>query len=197
MPVSSSFDDLSASGKGTLASGSSSPSAPASPSRTASGAMQSQLPAHIQAFEPGDWTLSGCGVFSWSVFRLYRACLYVRGSLESGQPYALVLSYLRKVTAQQIADTSVQQFERLGFGTPEQRTQWGSVLLQLLPDVTLGDQLTGLFYPDQKVVFFDGTRRLGVVEDAEFARAFAAIWLDPRTQGQALRKALLGLDGAA
>lgn len=163
-------------------------------------AMQ-QLPEHVLAsadamglVQPGHpWTLSGSGVFSWSVFRLYRASLFVQGSYDSGYPYALQLSYLRRVTAQQIADTSVDQMQRLGFGSPEQLKAWHQQLLGLLPDVALGDRLIGLFVPGREVVFFDANRRLGSVEDAVFTEGFAAIWLDPRTQGQALRLALLGI----
>src|SRR5690554_5444824 len=121
MPVSTSFDDQSAAGKGVLDSRESDQKgAAAAQSGEQTPSQAQQLPRHVQAFEPGTWTLSGCGVFSWSVFRLYRASLFVQGTVDSGRPYALLLSYLRKVTAQQIADTSVQQFERLGFGSSEQ-----------------------------------------------------------------------------
>ena len=164
-----------------------------------------QLPEHVliagadiancaaAAAQGHAWKLSGSGVFSWSVFRLYRASLFVQGSIDSGLPYALELSYLRRVSAQQIADTSVQQMQRLGFGQSEQLQAWREQLLGLLPNVALGDRLIGLFVPGREVVFFDATRRLGVISDPVFAEGFAAIWLDPRTEGQALRQSLLGL----
>lgn len=193
MPVSSSFDDHSAAGKGILDSREPGQKQGAVASSRDQTVSQAHLPRHVQSFEQGHWTFSGCGVFSWSVFRLYRASLFVQGSVDSGRPFALQLSYLRKVTAQQIADTSVQEFRRLELGSAEQQQQWGRVLLSLLPDVAMGDHLIGLFYPNQKVEFFDGSRHLGTVDDPAFAQAFAAIWLDPRTKGQALRKALLGL----
>ena len=164
-----------------------------------------QLPDHVRvaaadianlaatAAQGNTWTLSGSGIFSWSVFRLYKASLFVQGSIDSGLPYALELSYLRRVTAQQIADASVQQMQRLGFGQSEQLQAWHEQLLGLLPDVALGDRLIGLFVPGREVVFFDATTRLGLIDDPVFTEGFAAIWLDPRTEGQALRRALLGL----
>ena len=158
-----------------------------------------RLPEHVLSSATGrqsgnpPWTLSGSGVFSWSVFRLYTASLFVQGAVDSGHPYALMLSYLRRVAAVQIADVSVQQMQRLGFGTPEQLSTWRAQLLGFLPDVVLGDRLVGLFVPGHRVEFFDANGKIGSIDDPVFVDGFAAIWLDPRTEGQGLRRALLGL----
>jgi hypothetical protein len=37
---------------------------------------------------------------------------------------------------------------------------------------------------------------IGNIDDAEFARAFFAIWLDPKTSEPSLRKQLLGLNAS-
>lgn len=177
MPVSSSFDDPSARTEGAI---------------KAATQPGDALPPSVLTVDSGPWILSGSGVFSWSVFRLYRASLFVQDSLDSGKPFALMLSYLRRVTALQIADTSSGEFARLGFGCEQDRARWHAQMIGLLPDVGLGDTLVGLFVPEQRVTFFDAGHCLGSMEDPLFVKAFASIWLDPRTQGPALRKALLG-----
>lgn len=156
-------------------------------------AAEQLLPRCVLASNPGPWVLSGSGVFSWSVFRFYKASLFRQAPVDKGGVFALQLEYLRRVTAQQIADTSVQEMQRLEFGDEKRLQAWAQRLVEILPDVSLGDRLVGVFFPGSKVEFFSADKMLGAVEDSVFAEAFAAIWLDPRTKGQALRKALLGL----
>jgi hypothetical protein len=62
----------------------------------------------------------------------------------------------------------------------------------VFPDVQSGDRITGLYLPGQGARFYFGERLLGEVNDAEFARAFFAIWLDPRTRAPALLESMRG-----
>jgi hypothetical protein len=62
----------------------------------------------------------------------------------------------------------------------------------LFPDVAAGDSLSGLYLPGRGARFFHNGEPLGEIDDAQFARAFFSIWLDPRTSAPDLRAALLG-----
>ena len=163
-----------------------------------SASQSEELPKHLHEQVGGKWSLCGQGIFSWSVFKFYTIRLLTpSGQFDAAQPYILDLSYLRKLPAQQIVMISLQEIERLFAPETEQVVSWRQALEAIIPDVGLGDRLFGWFKPDEGVYFFSSDRALGSILDPEFARAFAAIWLDPRTLRPALREALLGGERAA
>lgn len=162
----------------------------------------SGLPASVTSRCDGQWRLQGTGLFRWSVFRVYESSLFVQKPLTADaianefddlSAFALVLNYLRNVSAAQIASTSVSEMIRLQTVDPIVAAQWGQQMATMLPDVGLGDKLVGLFEPGHGVSFFSNENFLGQVLDASFASAFAAVWLDPNTKAPALRTSLLGL----
>ena len=154
------------------------------------------LPAVVRSDFALDWQVCGTGVLTWSVFRLYRATLHVPGVFDPDRPYAIDLSYLRRIPADQIVGRSMEEISRLRSTDPETLARWHSALTALIPDVALGSRLIGVFEPGARVSFYSDTQRLGEVGDPKFAEAFAAIWLDPQTRGPVLRAALLGQAGA-
>jgi hypothetical protein len=108
------------------------------------------------------------------------------------QPFALELVYHRSLYGVMIAERSVEEMAKLGYGTPSQRERWGEQMKRIFPDVDDGDRLTGVNLPREGVRFFRNGAPIGSIDDRDFARAFFAIWLDPRTSEPALRKKLLG-----
>ena len=150
------------------------------------------LPECVTQMFPLSWSLTGSGVFSWSVFRFYRASLFQSGPMDGHHPYALDLLYMRNLSAQQIVQTSVEEMIRLRPSCQDESQAWGETLNEFIPDVGLGDRLVGVFEPGQGVSFFSGHQRLGQVKSDAFADAFGAIWLDEQTKSPSLRVALLG-----
>ncbi len=69
-------------------------------------------------------------------------------------------------------------------------TQWGEQMGRIFPDVRPGDEILGVHLSDG-ARFFLNDRQVGAIDDPAFARAFFAIWLDPRTSAPELRSALL------
>jgi len=135
----------------------------------------------------------GQGSLSWFGLRVYDAALWTPdGRPDVSRPFALVVRYARALDGEAIAARSIEEIERLGAGTPAQRGEWAARLRGAIPDVEEGDQITGLYRPGQGARFYLNGRLLGEIDDPAFARAFFAIWLDPRTSAPELRAALLG-----
>jgi hypothetical protein len=158
---------------------------------------------HSTSIKPthgAQWPVVGEGVFSWSVFRFYRARLLSEtGQFDPTQPYRLEVHYLRRLSASQIAKVTGSEIKRLALlgvkccaDLPiEKIDSWTNKLEQFLPDVTLNDQLIGMFEPGEGVRFYDAKQALGLIDEGAFVEAFTAIWLDPQTRAPALRSELL------
>lgn len=154
----------------------------------------------IKPTHGADWPVVGEGVFSWSVFRFYRARLLSEtGQFDPIQPYRLEVTYLRRLSASQIANVTGAEIKRLGLlgvkccvDLPTEKiNSWTQKLEQFLPDVALNDQLIGLFKPGEGVSFYDAKQELGFIKEDAFVQAFTAIWLDPQTRAQKLRSEFL------
>jgi Chalcone isomerase-like len=150
-------------------------------------AVVEQLP-EVRIRGGGELTFMGLSIYD---ARLYRSA-GARGDCAPDEAFALQLIYKRRLYGGRIAERSVEEMTKLGYGTKEQRARWGAQLKQMLPDVSDGDSLTGVNVPLVGVRFYENGKPLGSIDDREFARAFFAIWLDPRTSEPALRKRLLG-----
>lgn len=155
--------------------------------------MSELLPEAFTRTSSENWQLSGEGIFSWSVFKLYRARLLTpTGVFDPAKPFLLDLHYLRTLKGEQIVTTSIDEIARLNDMSQDQRREWTQALTEMIPDVCLGDRLLGWFTPGNQVEFFSASRVLGLIQDADFVRMFSAIWLDERTRSPQLRHALLG-----
>lgn len=145
--------------------------------------------------------LHGSGTLHWFGIKIYEARLFAPGQLDPAQlpnnPFALELTYARDFSGTSIADRSSDEIKRLGFGSAEKRQNWQQRMQALFPDVKAGDRIRGVHRPGAGVSFFHNDKPIGAIEDVEFARAFFAIWLDPRTAKPSLRRELLGLAGSA
>ncbi len=65
----------------------------------------------------------------------------------------------------------------------KRRDEWAAQMRRAFIDVKPGSRITGLYLPGQGCRFYVGEKLSLAVTDPLFARAFFAIWLDPRTQG--------------
>jgi hypothetical protein len=154
----------------------------------------------MKSTDGASWPTIGEGVFSWSVFRFYRARLMsVSGQFDPNLPYRLEITYLRRLSGSQIAQVTGAEMKRLAQAGVASCVKiptttidgWVKQLEQFLPDVTLSDQLVGVFQPEHGVWFFDADQTLGHIAEPAFVPAFTAIWLDPQTRAPKLRDDLL------
>jgi len=157
-------------------------------------ALADVVPRAIQNAVPGA-KLAGEGDLRWFGIKVYSARLWAERALRpegfAAAPFALDLQYAMKLDGGAIADRSVKEMERMGFGDAQRRGRWLEAMKRLFPDVASGDRLTGVNEPGRGARFYHNDRPIGGVEDPDFAAAFFAIWLDPRTVAPALREALL------
>lgn len=155
-------------------------------------AQAENIPAHIQQELP-DARLSGQGTFRWYGLKIYDATLWVgeSGYQNNSAKFILNLSYARELYGEKIAKASIDEIRELGIGSGEQQQAWLGKMKAIFPDVKEGSQISGVYLPGQAARFYLDGKLLGEINDAEFARAFFAIWLDPRTSASGLRKQLL------
>jgi hypothetical protein len=153
------------------------------------------IPAHI-GIELGEARLSGQGSFRWFGLKIYDAALWVeKNGFQPDAPTStklvLDLSYARDLYGKRIAQSSIDEIRKLGFGTDLQQQMWLVKMTALFPDVQEGTHISGVYLPDAGARFYLDGNLLGEIDDPEFARAFFAIWLDKRTSATKLRSQLL------
>jgi hypothetical protein len=131
----------------------------------------------------------GSGEFRRFGFLVYEATLWA-GDDPQRPPLALKLTYRRNIAGQAIAEASVKEIRQLGIADEAILPRWGQQMAALFPNVKPGDAIVGHYTPEAAIFHFND-RLLGGIDDPAFARAFFAIWLDPKTSAPDLRAALL------
>ena len=150
------------------------------------------LPPQVMALAPG-LQVQGGGELTFFGISVYDGYYWSpnRGWTQDGS-FALDLHYHRALDGTKIAERSVHEIAKLGYGNAEQRTRWGEEMKRVFPDVRKGDRITGVNLPGGVVRYFHNGRPIGDIADPGFSRAFFGIWLDPKTSEHDFRQQLLG-----
>ena len=138
----------------------------------------------------------GQGELHWFGLSIYSARLWSeRSPFDDNAPFALELTYHRHINSAWFVQASSREIKRLSDQrfSADKLQHWEALMSRAFPNVNDGDQLIGIFIPQHGCRFYDAGTLLAEINDPEFARAFFAIWLDPRTQDSSLREHLLGL----
>ena len=159
------------------------------------GPVLADVPPHVGR-ALGDARAAGSGRLTWFGLHVYDARLFVPAAgfdaqRYAEQPFALELTYARKLQGRAIAERSDAEIGRLGLGTEAQRARWRQAMAALFPDVQAGQRLAGVHVPGQATEFYFDGRPLGRIDDPAFGAAFFGIWLDVRTTAPDLRASLL------
>lgn len=154
-------------------------------------------PSELRALLPRA-RLLGSGALRFFGLRVYEARLWAVAGFDHQQyarhPFALELTYDRKLEGEAIAERSVAEMRRVGDFGEAQARRWLALMKQAFPDVGAGDRLLGFNDGQGEVRFFLNGAPTAQIGDAEYAHLFFGIWLAPQTSAPALREALLGVD---
>jgi len=150
------------------------------------------LPAAILEIAPA-LKARGGGELTFFGISVYDGWYWAAASgWPQGGPYALDLHYHRSLDGAKIAERSVDEIAKLGFGSPADRARWGEAMTRLFPDVKRGDRITGVNVGTGVVRYFFNGKSIGEIGDPGFADAFFGIWLHPKTSQAGFRQKLLG-----
>jgi hypothetical protein len=129
-------------------------------------------------------------VLFWDV---YDARLYAPGaSWRPEKPFALVLTYLLDLKGERIAERSIQEIRKQGFGDELTLARWYEMLIGIIPDVGDGDEIVGVSDSEGHTLFYHNGELIGEIREPEFTDRFFGIWLSELTSEPELRRNLLG-----
>jgi hypothetical protein len=130
-------------------------------------------------------------VLFWDVYDA--RLLAPHGTYREDHPFALSLTYLRRLDGEKIAERSIEEMRGQGVTDDSTLDRWLAFLTEVIPDVGVADEIIGLAAADGSTRFFRDGVLIGEIDDARFTRAFFDIWLGDRTSEPGLRDQLLGL----
>ncbi|EWC40095.1 chalcone isomerase family protein [Stutzerimonas stutzeri] len=142
-----------------------------------------------------DARLVGEGQLRFFGFRIYDARLWSSSTpVRPDTPFALELTYHRAIGRDDFVRTSLEEIQRLSGASvgAARLARWQAEMQQAFVDVRPNERITGVFLPGRGCRFYVNDRLQHEVADPAFADAFFAIWLDPRSRDQKLRRNLLG-----
>ena len=142
------------------------------------------------------FSVQGQGRLRFFGLHVYDAKLWASQAITTANytatPLALELTYGRSLYGRLIAERSLKEMQGITAVSDAQASAWLDAMTELFPDVKEGDQLTGVYQPGQRAIFWLNGKRLGEVADPTFAQAFFGIWLDEKSSEPSLRDQLLG-----
>lgn len=158
-------------------------------------ASATTVPSWVRNLLRGTPRLIGQHRFTYWGFEVYDASLW--GSTVfapedwAKQVLVLELRYLRDFKGADIAQRSMEEMQGQRTLSATQKQNWSSLLQSLIPNVRLGERITGVYTPDKGMQLLHQDRPLGEVSDAELAQRFFGIWLAAETSQRQLRQQLL------
>lgn len=131
-------------------------------------------------------------VLFWDV---YNSSLYSKtGEYQAEDfPQALKISYLRDIDAEDLIETTQQEWEKLSI-KQETFTPWISLLTEIFPNIKKGDTLLLHVGKDRQSEFYFNGKTIGKMPDKSFGPSFLRIWLDENCSYPKVRNQLIGLN---
>ena len=136
--------------------------------------------------------LVGSSQLRVAFFKVFNSKLFTQTGQwnDPHHSFRFELTYQRNISGSFLAKQTAKEWDHLDFDDPR-RSEWEAAVLTMWPDVKKGDRIA--FDVDEQGVsrFFHNGTWVGSVEDPDFAPAFIAIWLSPKTSQPTHRKGLL------
>jgi hypothetical protein len=159
-------------------------------------------PAHAENLTTDDsvawqqWPEVGEATLTWGWWTIYQSSLRApSGRYQSKSPHALVITYARDISDERLMKATNDQWTHLGYSA-SQRERWQTELNDAWDDIAEGDRLAFVRHKDKGIFYYQSKGQdwhtTLIVNDAELADAFLAIWLSDNTDFPDHRRALLG-----
>ena len=114
-------------------------------------------------------------------FTVYHATLWApNGKYNPKKPYALQIEYARDIDQATLVDAVASDV--IAHEQPDEPTQaaWRENLNEVLPGVTEGQELIGVYIPGQRASLYFNGKRYSTMKDKRLANAFFGIWLSDK-----------------
>lgn len=144
------------------------------------------------AFAQPEFKKVGEAHMQYLLWDIYDAQLFTLSGhyKQNTHPVKFTLTYLRDIDAEDIVKATNEQWQHLGKTTLSKK--YSSRLLKIWPNIKEKDTLTLVTSTQGQSFFYFNGKKIGSIEDTEFANDFLAIWLSENTSEPKLRKQLLG-----
>ena len=144
--------------------------------------------------EIADYRQLGEMRFKKFIFHIYDAELRVAGSDFSwDQPFALTLTYARKIAREDLVDASLSEIARIEDTQIDTVEYLRAPLAACFSDVRDGDQITGHSLDVNKAVFYFNGQQTCVLDAPGASKSFFSIWLGDNTMDPERSRELLGM----
>ena len=148
------------------------------------------LPEPVKSQAPGIRPVGRGRETLWGI-HVYDATLWIVGDrFTPAEPHALDIEPGRKVSADTLVNTAMDEMRRLKLGDASQLASWRVEMWQLMPNVNSGDQIVVFCPTDAKTLIYYNGRSQGEVNDATLCPAIMNVWLHPASKS-GVRKSLL------
>jgi hypothetical protein len=148
------------------------------------------LPQPVKSQAPGIRPLGRGRETLWGV-HVYDATLWIVGDrFTPAEPHALDVEPGRRISADTLVNTAMDEMRRLKLGDASQLASWRLEMRRLIPNVTSGDQVVVFCPSEAKTLVYYNGRSQGEVDDATLCPAIMNVWLHPGSKSR-VRKSLL------
>ena len=137
--------------------------------------------------------LVGEARLKYLIWNVFDAELYAPfGRWKPEAPFAVTLTYLRKITGKTIVDRSISEMRRQGVDNEAKLAGWRRDMKKLFSDVSINTTITGIRDQNGNVVLFRNERRMGEIKDPDFSKSFFDIWLSDKASDLKFQRKLVG-----
>ena len=149
--------------------------------------MASELPEPLKAVRPQLLPV-GSATLRWFGIHVYDITLYAEDqNFITNGAAVLSIRYHISIKNRRLQETTLDEWKRMGQGSPEQQQLWINQLDTIWTDIKSGERLSAYRQADGATQFYFGDRLLGGVNDKAFGPAFFAIWLGDNCRYPKLR----------
>ena len=129
-----------------------------------------------------------------AVFHLYDISLCSSDkTFDWDNPFAITLDYKRKFSSELIVKATMVEMSRLSGREKDEFEPLRPIVDKCFPNVTKGDQITGVSLSEDKAKFYYNGKQSCEVEWAGFREDFFGIWLADESRAPRKSKVLRGL----